>query len=249
MPSKLRNDPEQPLRVFVAGATGYTGQAVVTESLQRGLQVYAHIRPDSARVDRHRSRFAEQGATVEVCSWDLDTLTAALRKIQPDVLFCLIGTTRSRMLQIKKGGGDPQEGSYQAIDFGLTKRLVDAAKLAGIHPRFVYLSSLGVGPKAKGAYLRARTQAEQAVQHSGLPYVIVRPSFISGPDREEARPLERIGANLADSLLGVAQAMGMKSLSSRYRSIDAYKLAAALVDYAQDPQNENRIILSDQLAR
>ena len=47
----------------------------------------------------------------------------------------------------------------------------------------------------------SREVVERAVAGSGLPYAIARPSFITGPDRDEFRPGERIGAMVSDAAL------------------------------------------------
>jgi hypothetical protein len=67
-----------------------------------------------------------------------------------------------------------------------------------------------------------------------LPYAIARPSFVTGPDRRESRPLERAAATVADAMLGVAAQLGGGSLRARYASMSAGELAAALVSLALD---------------
>ena len=46
---------------FVAGATGYTGREVVRLLAERGIETYAHIRPDS----KSRARFEQQFTALE----------------------------------------------------------------------------------------------------------------------------------------------------------------------------------------
>ena len=64
-----------------------------------------------------------------------------------------------------------------------TRDLVAAAKEAGVK-RFVLMSALGVSERTKDLthYFHAKWDEEQAVQSSGLEYVIFRPSFIFGAD-------------------------------------------------------------------
>jgi len=154
--------------VFVAGATGYVGQAVVRELRGRDARVAAHVRPDSPQLETWRERFTALGAETDATPWERETMAKTLAALKPDALFILIGTTRRRMQTLGRAGGDPAAASYESIDYGLTALLVDAAREAGIRPRLVYLSAMGAGPTAKGAYMHARTRAEQTVRESGL---------------------------------------------------------------------------------
>ena len=79
-----------------------------------------------------------------------------------------------------------------------------------------------------------------------LPYVIARPSFISGPDRDEFRLGERLGAVVSDALLAVAGLFGAKRLAARYRSTTPAILGEALVRAALEPEG-NRVLESEEL--
>lgn len=225
---------------FVAGATGYVGREVVRALAEAGVTVHAHVRPDSSRLDESRERFAAMGAVVDTTPWDQSALAERLRELAPSAVFALLGTTRKRARA--EGLSDP----YDRIDYGLTAMLIRAAAVAG-SPRFVYLSSAGVGPRARGGYMRARWRAEQALIASGLPYTIARPAFITGPDRDDARPGERVAATVSDSALRVAALLGGRKLRSRYQSTTNVVLATALVRLAFDPVAANRVIDGDRL--
>jgi len=137
------------------------------------------------------------------------------------------------------------------VDYGLTALLVRAARQAGTEPapRFVYLSSVGAGARSRSAYLRTRARVELELEESGLPFTIVRPSFIVGPDRDDARPGERIGAGLVDGALAVTGLLGGRRLRDRYRSIGNVDLAGALVEIALDPAEEGQVVEPEQLQR
>ncbi len=233
---------------WIAGATGYTGRSLVAHARTTGRRVHAHVRPDSPRLAEHRRRFEQElGAQVEVVAWDPDALQEALARVRPTEVYALLGTTKARAKAAAKAGAAPAD--YAAVDVGLTLMLMHACLKADLRPRFVYLSALGASADASSAYMRARGQVEEALRASGLPTTIVRPSFISGPDRDEARPAERIGATLSDAFLGAIGALGGGRIRDRYRSIDAATLARALVDLAADPAAENQIIEADALRR
>jgi nucleoside-diphosphate-sugar epimerase len=222
---------------FVAGATGYTGRAVVEALRAVNVHAIAHVRPDSPRLEEWRTRFAEVGAEVDATPFEEAALTATLALRKPEIVFGLLGTTRKRA----QGEGLPAAVAYDAIDYGLTAMLVRAAVVAGYGPRFVYLSSVGVSDEARGAYLEARARVERELTASGLPFTIARPSFITG-DRDESRPLETVSARVGDALLGAMAALGGEKLRDRYGSTDAKTLASKLVQFALDPEAQGRVL-------
>lgn len=226
---------------FVAGATGFTGKAVVAELRHRGIQAIAHVRPDSRDLARWQGHFADLGAEVDTSPWQVEALAKTLGKRGVTLVVCCIGTTQRRM----KAQGEAQN-SYEAVDFALPKMLAEASAKAGCVTRFVYLSSLGAGPKAQGAYLQWRWKAEEAVRASGVPFTIARPSIITG-QRDEARPSEAFAGKAADGLLAVLGALGATTLRDRYHSTTDARLAHALVRLGLDPAMAGQTVLSEQL--
>jgi uncharacterized protein YbjT (DUF2867 family) len=232
---------------FVAGATGYTGREVVRVLGERGVAPVAHVRPDSPRLADWRARFAAMGAEVDATPWEEPAMTETLRRLRPAVVFALLGTTRARMRERARTGGDPAGESYEAVDYGLTAHLIRAAAACGARPRVVYLSSAGIRPGSGNPYFQARWKAEEDLRRSGLPFVIARPSFITGSDRDDRRTLERVGARAVDGALAVAGLLGARKLRERYRSTSNAALARALVRLALDPGAEDRAFESEDL--
>lgn len=230
-------------RTFVAGATGYTGQAVVAELRRRGVPTTPHVRPDSSALPRWTAQFEALGASVDTTAWELEAMTATMEALQPAVVFSLLGTTRRRAAS---EGMDTVAG-YERIDYGLSKLLLDACRSAAPQARFVYLSSLGVKEGTSNAYLAARARMERALRDSGQPYVIARPSFITGPDREEGRLGERAGACVADAMLTAAGWFGAKRTRDRFQSMDAATLARGLVRAGLDPDSAGAELEADAL--
>jgi uncharacterized protein YbjT (DUF2867 family) len=228
-------------RAFVAGATGYTGREVVRAALAAGVETIAHVRPDSGRLAQWRASFEEQGASVDTTAWELAAMRATLERLQPTLVFALLGTTRARGRHAQAG----VEESYQTVDYGLSVLLLEAAKACA--PRFSYLSSAGVGSRARGEYLSARWRVEEAIRASGLSHVIARPSFITGPDRDETRVGERVGAAVSDAALTLMGALGGRRLRDRYRSTTNVVLARALVRLALDRDAGDGVFESEQL--
>jgi NADH dehydrogenase len=208
---------------FVLGATGFVGREVVRQLCVRGTKTYAHVRPDSSKLGEWRTTFGELGAEVDTTAWDAPALAARWRELQPAQVYVLIGTTRNRAKT------DQVQGDiYEAVDLGLTKIAVEAARASEIKPRIVYLSSVGADATSRSAYLRARGKAEDVVKTSGLPWVIAQPSLITG-ERDESRFGERAAGIVGDGVLAVVGVLGGKQLRARYRSTTPDVLASALI--------------------
>jgi uncharacterized protein YbjT (DUF2867 family) len=217
---------------FVTGATGFVGREVVRQLCVRGAKCIAHVRPDSTSLASWRTRFAELGAEVDATAWEAAALAARLRALAVTHLYICIGTTRA------KAKSDAIAGDiYEAVDLGLTKIAVEAARASELRPRLVYLSSVGADPGARSPYLRARGKAEAVVQSSGLPWIIARPSIITG-DRDDARLGERTAGVVGDGLLAVAGLLGGRSLRAKYRSTTPDVLASALIRLGESADSD-----------
>ncbi len=228
---------------FVAGATGYSGQAVVRELVRIGVGAVAHVRPDSVQLASWKATFTGLGAEVATFAWSkgADGMAAGLAHVAPTHVFALLGTTRKRA----RAEGRAAQDAYAAIDVGLTSMLIAACQRLSQRPVFVYLSAVGVRPRTSNPYLRARALVEGELMASGLPYVIARPSFLTG-DREERRVGERVAAFSMNAALACVAALGGTRLRARYRSVRASELAQALVTMAFDSSMRGRVVYNDE---
>ncbi|MBA3454845.1 MAG: NAD(P)H-binding protein [Deltaproteobacteria bacterium] len=227
------------MSALVLGATGFVGREVVRQLCVRGTKTVAHVRPDSSKLETWRTTFGSLGASVDTTPWEAPALAARIRELDPAQIYILIGTTRSR------AKADAVAGDiYEKVDLGLTELTVAAAKAAERKPRLVYLSSVGAGRGARSAYLSARGKAEDVIRASGLPWVIARPSIITG-EREEGRLGEKSAAVVGDGLLAVAGMFGGRKLRDRYRSTSPDVLASALIRLGEAPQHDRVLDGSD----
>ena len=180
--------------VLVAGATGAVGSALVPALRQQGFEVIPHVRPKTA--GRHP---LGQDAAALICDLgDTAKLNAAMARVQ--AVVCLVGTMRRRF-----DAGD----TYASSDYQPVVDLVQAAKRLSPGPHFVLLSSLGARPGA--GYLGWKHKAEEVVRQSGLPFAILRPSFLDSrqagsqpSDGAQRRPPPLVGPalRLAGGLCG-----------------------------------------------
>lgn len=207
--------------VFVAGATGATGQVLVPVATAAGLELRLHVRPATAPK-------SPLGADPRARIFDLadaDALREALRGC--DAVVSLIGTMRSRFAT-----GD----TYASSDVGTTRALVDAARAAGV-PRVLLLSSVGAG--GSGPYLQMKGDCEAIVRESGLAWTVFRPSALASPAEGAAgthgkRWVPPGGTALTAALRGLP---GVGGLVARYGPIPIEVLARAMVRTLQAPRD------------
>ena len=228
------------MRAFVAGATGYTGREVVRELRDRGVAVSAHVRPDSANLAQWQERFEKLNASIDTTPWQPAALRSSLLRLQPTLVFALLGTTRARARAAAERGID---ASYQAVDYGMTAMLLQATSQA----KFIYLSSLGVSARTRNPYLAVRWRLESELRASGLPYIIARPALVTGSDRAEFRMGERVAAVLSDALLNAAALVGVRAPRERFAALSGRQLARALVSAALNHDCRNVILEAAQL--
>jgi NADH dehydrogenase len=170
------------MTVAVAGGTGFVGRAIVEELACRGHRVVILSRrppdgPDAATggSDTAVRVAAASLGSVETRRADVthpETLAAALAGA--DALAISLGFRNSPIEAPRRGR------TFERVDADGTVALVSAAKAAGVR-RLVYMSGAGAAPDAPRHWFRAKWRAEEAVRASGIPYTILRPSWIYGP--------------------------------------------------------------------
>jgi uncharacterized protein YbjT (DUF2867 family) len=210
------------ITVFVAGATGAVGSALVPYLRSSGLAVIPHVRPKTA--ERHPLGKDPRALVTELS--DSARLDESMAHSQ--AVVCAVGTMRRRF-----AAGD----TYESSDYRPVVQLVESARRAPPpKPRhFVLVSALGARPG--GGYLGWKHKAEEAVRASGLPHTILRPSFIDSrgsgsvpSDGIERKPPPGLGA--AIRLLG--KVPPLRGLSDDLRPIPVTVLCAAIARILHD---------------
>jgi uncharacterized protein YbjT (DUF2867 family) len=148
--------------VVVTGAFSYTGRYATRMLLDRGYQVRT--------LTFHPERQNEFGNKVQAFSYDFDNqgqLEGTLRGAS-----CLVNTYWVRF---------PRGHSSFELAVRNTITLIEAARRAGVG-RMVHVSIANPSADSLLGYYRGKAQLERALMDSGLPYTIVRPTVIFGPE-------------------------------------------------------------------
>lgn len=177
-------------RVLVAGASGYLGRRLVPRLLARGRRVRALVRGGAAR-----AASLPHLAGCEIAAGDLSDAASCRRAAEGmDTIVHLVGIIR-----------ESGTATFESVHVDGTVALVQAARHA-VARRFLYVSALGARPDSTGPYARTKAEAERIVRHSGLTWLILRPSIVFARDGEFYGILDRLTAVPLVPVLGSGRA-------------------------------------------
>jgi NADH dehydrogenase len=158
-----------PMTVAVAGGSGFVGGGIAAELFARGHRVVVLSRQSEAAA---RGPLPDAVEVRHADASEPDGLAKALEGV--DALVIALAFKNSPIESPSRGQ------TFEAVDARGTEHLVAAAQAAGIG-QVVYLSGAGAAPEAKRHWFRAKWRAEEAVRVSGIPYTILRPTWVYGP--------------------------------------------------------------------
>jgi NADH dehydrogenase len=151
-------------RVFVTGATGFVGRAVVQALRADGHSVRCLVRRGSERDLRGLGAIERVEGDVLVRQGLEDGMAGC------QAVLHLVGIIREQ---------PPRGVTFEQVHTQGTINVIEAATAAGVR-RFLQMSALGTRPNARSRYHRTKWAAEEAVRGSGLRWTIFRPSIIYG---------------------------------------------------------------------
>jgi uncharacterized protein YbjT (DUF2867 family) len=209
--------------VFVTGATGYIGRALVPALLARGHTIRALVRPASA------ARVAAGALPVVGDALDAASFRDAIAPA--DTFVHLVGTPHP----------SPFKGrEFRAVDLVSIKAAVDAAVHAAVR-HFIYLSVAHPAP-IMAAYIAVRKEGEALLRESGLRATIVRPWYVLGPGHYWPFALA--------PLYGVLERLpATRDMALRLGLVVLAEMTATLVDAVENPPERERIIGVPEIAR
>lgn len=155
------------MKVFVAGGTGLLGRAITTALLDAGHEVLVGSRSNPAK-DPLDARATWRAMDVR------EPAAVAAALAGADAVVDAVQFPNSPIENPRKGH------TFEAIDLEGTKNLVDAARATGVGA-FIGISGVGAAESAKYHWLRYKWEEERHIEASGVPYTILRGSWIYGP--------------------------------------------------------------------
>jgi uncharacterized protein YbjT (DUF2867 family) len=156
------------MNVLVVGGSGFIGQYLCEELVERGHEVTALSRdPDPA----------ELTPEVETAMGDVTAYSSIESAFEGrDAVVNLVALSPL----FEPAGGNER---HDEVHRGGTENCVRAAEEHDVG-RFVQLSALGADPDGPTHYIRAKGRAEEIVRDSALDWVIFRPSVVFGDGGE-----------------------------------------------------------------
>jgi len=150
--------------IFVTGGTGYLGQPLIQQLLQRGHEVRALARAGSESKLPRGCQLIQGNA--------LDPKSYAGQIAPADVFVQLVGVAHPSPAKAEE---------FRQIDRIAGLGAINAAVKSGVR-HFVYLSVAQPAPVMK-SYIAVRAECEAALCGSGLHATILRPWYVLGPGR------------------------------------------------------------------
>ncbi|MCK5855896.1 MAG: SDR family oxidoreductase [Bacteroidales bacterium] len=144
-------------KILLAGATGYLGQFITQELIERGYETKIVVR------NKEKVEFKiENLEIIEAQVINPKTLKGICNNV--DVVISTVGITRQK------------DGlTYMDVDYQANINLIDEAKRSGVK-KFIYISVLN-GEKLRHLKIcEAKEKLGDYLKSSGLDYVIVRPN-------------------------------------------------------------------------
>ena len=205
-----RKGNKDPMTVFVAGSTGRLGIRIVHQLAAAGFKVRAGVRSQE-RADEFDERLdllcesigdldrkARSQIKVVYCDLqDEESIKPAIGNASR--VICAVGAAESEFTNL---------AAPKLIDFEATESLIDVAASCEI-PQFILVTSLGTGKigfpagilNLFGGILIWKRKAEEALERSGMPYLIVRPGGMERP-KDNHKYTHNVRLATRDTLFG-----------------------------------------------
>lgn len=174
------------MKVFVTGSTGFVGNHVLNELLDKGHQVRALVRPGSEYKLKRPDEMESTSGTVEEPADLIQGMEGC------DAIIHLVGIIRAF----------PRRGiTFEKLHTEAAANVVAAAKETGVS-RLLHMSALGAREDGPTPYLSTKYAAEELVRESGLDFTIIRPSLIFGRGGEAIKMFSDMVAKIVVPIIG-----------------------------------------------
>lgn len=159
---------ERALRVLVTGANGFVGSAICRKLAVAGHSAVALVRPSA----------------------DLELLPKTAEMVKGDFSDPgqhprILGEARANAVvhaAAVVSVGVPNLAESLRVNVDALRHFLSAARNSGVE-RWVQISSMSAHPANKAVYGGTKWLADRELETSGIPWTILRPSIIYGPQR------------------------------------------------------------------
>lgn len=212
------------MEAIVAGATGLIGSSLLQQLLDH---------PDYTMVTAIvRKEIPLQHPKLRQVVVDFDQLENHQEHIKGDVVFCALGTTKSKT---------PDKDQYRKIDYQYPLDIAFIAQQNGVS-QYHLVSALGANQDSAIFYSKLKGEVERDLKTIPFKAIhIYRPSLLDGA-RKEHRSAEGILIGLM-RVLNPVLIGGLK----KYRSIKIEKVASAMLKQSLKPLTGIFTYDSDQI--
>ncbi|SDL01260.1 Uncharacterized conserved protein YbjT, contains NAD(P)-binding and DUF2867 domains [Pedobacter sp. ok626] len=212
------------MEAIVAGATGLIGSSLLQQLLDH---------PDYTMVTAIvRKEIPLQHPKLRQVVIDFDQLENHQEHLKGDVVFCALGTTKSKT---------PDKDQYRKIDYQYPLDIAFIAQQNGVS-QYHLVSALGANQDSAIFYSKLKGEVERDLKTIPFKAIhIYRPSLLVG-DRKERRSGEGIMIGLM-RVLNPLLIAGLK----KYRSIKIEKVASAMLKQSLKPLTGIFTYDSDQI--
>ena len=212
------------MEAIVIGATGLIGSSLVDQLITN---------PSFTKVTaivRKKSRLKNPKLTELVV--DFENLAQYADELKADVVFCAIGTTKSKT---------PNQDQYKKIDYQYP---LDLARIAFRNGATQYhlVSAMGADANSSIFYTKLKGEVERDLKTIPYPSIFIyQPSLLNG-HRKESRPMEKI----LNGVMSVLNPLMIGELK-QYRSIKIEAVASAMIKQALKAQQGIFTYTSDEI--
>ena len=175
------------MKILITGGTGFLGSHILDELLAR-----PDLGADTRVICMTRDRKGKQHPDPRVGFTGGDVRDEASLERATEGVDTVVHCVQFPNHPVES----PSKGyTYMEIDAKGTERLVAACQKNRVR-RIVYLSGAGTSPDRKEAGFKAKVIAETAIRESGMQWVILRPSWVYGPDDKSLNKFVWFARNL-----------------------------------------------------